>query len=126
MRFGEIREILDYHTKCCRNCDEGSYEYCAHPDCNTFIAKIMREEIMALLDKEKVETDSLSCIPCELNFKGSCQILPEKAEDGDTYLIPEHKLENGIGWINENTWYWYDSKWNFLPNPPGHCKIHHI
>lgn len=126
MRFGEIREILDYHTECCRNCDEGSYQDCAHPDCDTFIARIMREEIMALLDKEEVKTDSLSCVPCKLNFKGRINILPEGAEEGDCYITMYRKDNGFYCWEDYKTYYWYDSKWNELNNPPQHYKINHI
>ena len=51
----DIREIVDYHTQCCRYCDEGSYEHCMHPECDTYIARIMREEIIALLNKKEAE-----------------------------------------------------------------------
>ena len=126
MRFGEIREIVDYHTQCCRYCDEGSYEACAHPDCDTYIARMMREEIIALLDKEEVKTDSISMIPCKLSLKGSCQVLPEKAEDGDCYTILENILKNGYGWQDQHTFYWYDNKWNELKNPPKEYRINYV
>lgn len=109
MRFGEIRKILDYHTECCRNCDEGSYEYCAHPDCDTHIARIMREEIMALLDKEEVKTDSLSCIPCPLHFRGVLDTLPLEGVDGELWY-----LSNVDAAVKSGNYYWYDGHWNYL------------
>lgn len=126
MRFGEIREILDYHTECCRNCDEGSYQYCSHPDCDTYVARIMREEIMALLDKEEVKTDSLSCVPCKLYFKGQVDKLPENAQDGDCYVTTLKQQDGFYCWEDYRTFYWYDNKWNELKDPPKECRINHI
>lgn len=126
MRFGEIREILDYHTECCRNCDEGSYQYCSHPDCDTFVARIMREEIMALLDKEEVKTDSLSSVPCKLYFKGQVDKLPENAKEGDCYITVIRQRDGFYCWEDSRTFYWYDNQWNELKNPPKEYRINYV
>lgn len=137
IKFGDIRKILDYYTVDCKDCncrecnedeiDDGIYPYdSCSPDCSTYYAKKIKEEIMRLLDKEKVETDALSSIPCKLYFKGICKVLPVDAKDGDCWIIQENHLENGCGWRTDNTFYWYDNKWNYLPNPPENCKIKYV
>lgn len=137
IRFGDIRQILDKYTVDCKQCpyqnneqepDEDGivpYESC-NLDCDSYWVKQVKKEILALLDKEEVNTDPISMIPCTLSFKGSCQVLPEKGEDGDCWMILEHKLENGYGWQDQRTFYWYDNKWNYLPIPPEHCRIKYV
>lgn len=126
MKLGSIREILDKYTESCNDCT--SKYFCEQGEvtgCSTLVAKKIKDEIMGLLDQEKVETDARSSIPCKLNFKGACRVLPPSAEIGDTYAILENKLENGYGWVDQMVFYWYDNKWNHVPNPPEHCKIHY-
>lgn len=137
MKFGDVREILDKYTIDCKDCecrefeedevDDGIYPYnTCSLDCSTYYAKKIKEEILQLLDKEKIETDSISMIPCTLQFKGICKVLPEKAEDGDTYVIMEHVLQDGYGWTRQTTFYWYDNKWNYIENPPECCRIKYV
>lgn len=137
IRFGDIRQILDKYTVDCKQCpyqnneqepDEDGivpYESC-NLDCDSYWVKQVKKEILALLDKEEVKTDPISMIPCKIIFKGSCQKLPEKAEDGDSYVILEHKLENGYGWQDQRVFYWYDNKWNYIPNAPEYCRIKYV
>lgn len=121
MKIGDIRQIVDNWTACCTDCSDACNQYCSY-----YFAKMIKDEIMALLDQEKVETDARSSIPCKLNFKGACRVLPPSAEIGDTYAILENKLENGCGWVDQKVFYWYDDKWNHVPNPPEHCMIHYV
>ena len=122
MRFGDIRRILDKATEECIDCHD---EDC-HYDCSYYVAKLIKEEILDLFDKEQVQTDSINSIPCKLYFKGICKVLPVDAKDGDTYVIQENHLENGCAWRTDNTFYWYDNKWNYLSNPPENCKIKYV
>lgn len=124
IKFGDIRQILDKYTSDCRGCNY--YPENCSLECDTYWCKVVKDEILELLDKEEVKTDSISMIPCKLSVKGSCAKLPEKAEDGDCYTVLEHRLENGYGWQDQHTFYWYDNKWNYLEAPPEHCKIQYL
>lgn len=127
MKLGVIRETLDKYTESCEDCV--SKYFCEQGEvtgCSTLVAKKIKDEIMDLLDKEKIETGALSSIPCKLNFKGTCTVLPPSAENGDTYLILDSKLENGYGWVDQTLFYWYENKWNHIPNPPEHCKLQYV
>ena len=115
IKFGQIRNIMDHYTECCNNCDCGNYKDCGNSDCNTFIALLMRNEIMDLLDNAEVKTDALSMIPCSLNFKGRVKELPETAEEGDLYLVTLRHEQGFYCWEDTKSFYWYDNQWNFIP-----------
>ena len=67
MKYGDIRKILEKYTKECRECpyynfiirkeDLGDeilpYESC-NTGCNTFLARLIKEEITELADREKI------------------------------------------------------------------------
>lgn len=123
IRFGDIRQILDKYTVDCKQCpyqnneqepDEDGivpYESC-NLDCDSFWVKQAKKEILALLDKEEVKTDSISMIPCKLNYKGIVDKLPDIAEDGDCYNTNINKQDGFYSWVDSQTYYWYDNKWN--------------
>jgi len=136
IKVGDILKIIDKYVDC-KDCeyrefeedevDDGIYPYgTCSPDCSTYYVKKIKEEILQLLKDEEVAMDPMSKISCKLNFKGACHVLPPTSEDGDTYVIMEHVLKDGYGFTRQATFYWYDNKWNELPNPPEHCKIHYL
>lgn len=122
MRFGDIRQIIDKWTSDCIGCelrereyreedvDEGIYPYeTCSPDCSTYYAKKIKDEIISLLDKEEIDTSALNSIPCKLHFKGMLDVLPEIGMDGDLWYL------DGKDGIKSGNYYWYDNKWNYIP-----------
>lgn len=120
IKFGQIRKIIDHYTECCNNCDYGNYKDCSHPDCDTFIALQMKNEIMDLLDNADVKTDAISMVPCVLSYKGFISELPKTAENGDAYTIRMKHNSGFYGWESEDNYYWYENEWHYLPT----CDIH--
>ena len=51
MRYSDIRKILEKYTSECRECP--NYESC-NAGCNTFLARLIKEEITELMDKELI------------------------------------------------------------------------
>ena len=83
-------------------------------------------EAKLLLDEEEVKTDSLSCVPCKLYFKGQVDKLPENAQDGDCYVTVIKQQDGFYCWEDSRTFYWYDNQWNELKNPPKECRINYV
>ena len=137
IRFGDIRQILDKYTVDCKQCpyqnneqepDEGGivpYESC-NLDCDSYWVKQEKKEILALLDKEEVKTDSLSSVPCKLYFKGQVDKLPENAKDGDCYITVIKQQDGFYCWEDSKTFYWYDNQWNELKSPPKEYRINYV
>lgn len=122
IKFGSIRQILDKWTADCIGCElkdrefveedaDGNiypYESCS-PDCSTYYAKKIKEDVMKLLDEEEVKTGGVHNIPCQLHFKGMIAELPEIADIGDLWYL------QGADNIKSGNYYWFDNKWNYLP-----------
>ena len=105
MRFGDIRRILDKYTEDCKDCHDD-----CEVGCSSFYALRIKEDIMSLLDKEKVQTDSINNIPCRLKYKGVWNKIgyPENPENGDCWSF--EKMACGYNVIYEETYY-YDGQW---------------
>lgn len=112
VKFGDIRKILDKYTLECNDCEDDCE---CNADCPYYYSRKIKEEILELLDEEEVKTDSTSMIPCTLNFKSQVSKLPEKAEDGDLYMVAVMSDDGFYRFNTFENYYWYDNKWNHIP-----------
>lgn len=108
VKFGDIRKILDKYTNECGECGD------CDTDCSYYYSRKIKEEILELLDEEEVKTDPMSMIPCTLNFKSQVSKLPEKAEDGDLYMLAVMSDGGFYRFDTFENYYWYDNKWNHI------------
>ena len=123
IKFGDIRRILEKWTVDCTDCqlreweyreedvDDGIYPYeTCNPDCSTYYAKKIKEEVLTLLDKEEVSTKPLHSIPIDLRFKGMVNELPSEAQEGDLWY-----LQSDDQGVKTGNYYYFEGRWNHLP-----------